>query len=1120
MSAFKANNQGSPKPEIALNQSGEDNVARALNDFLRYASEGLAGETHLDIVTAYFDVGGYAQLADALNQIDGVRLLLGVEPYPPAPRPRVLGDGRKPTETTEQQKLVQALDDLDSNIKWGRDMLGFTPETSSMVSGLLTWLRSGRVKVRKLENRFLHGKAFIVGSGSHGVVAGSSNFTRAGLTTNIELNLGNYSPTIVDQVQEFFDNLWAQAQDYDLTAIFDQEFELHSPYLIYLRMLWEQYRNEVYDGDSIEDETTLIEFQLHGVERARKILAKYHGVLIADEVGLGKTFIAGELIREAAENRQRVLVVAPAALRDGMWHKFLYYDNDFGKRSAELISYEELAGGKLDKQLDEFAHVVVDEAHYLRNPKTQRAEVFHKLLDCFPRKKLILLTATPVNNSLDDLYHLLSYFLRYDTDLSEVGVRSLKQRFAEAQKLSPDELTPKHLFNVIDAVAVRRMRHFIKKHYPDAKIPRSNSDQIIQFPKTNVQAVPYELDDVLPKGFFRKFKKALDPQESQSLDNPEVLTLARYTPSRYLKSESNPVEETELLHENRLAGLMRSLLLKRFESSPYAFAKSCKKMAGTNDIFMEMLGQGVVASKKMLAEYIATDSDELTLDELSTEHFEDSSQDASLYDVKLLRSHVERDSKILRSFEVKAKKVTQEQDPTLQALVSELEYVISETARNGIDDLNARNKRKVLIFSYYSDTVDWIYQHLLEVSDMPNSALMLFRGRIAKITGSDGMGEKQKVLLGFAPATAGTGKEKDEYDIVVTTDVLAEGVNLQQARHIINYDLPWNPTRLIQRHGRIDRIGSLHEEIFIRCVLPDSKLDELLRLQERLQDKIKQAASTVGAPQTLPFGEREEVNFADTREEIKRIRKGDATFLENAGTATSSLSGEEFRQELRKALADNEMKGKIENLAWRSGSAMKIPLAGIKPGFIFCLQIGDQPIPQFCFVEAGKSGVKFGHSDTLECLFLACPPDGVNTPAVPLDLDVDHKVYDAWEVACEKIIENWNYYADKANVESKIERPLREAAEMLRKYPPCRTDQETLNKAIDSIQAPLSERHVKQFRKIIRDCKDNPQICAENILKEIEHIGLKPYEPPPPNPVITKDDIHLICWLSIDNTNS
>jgi hypothetical protein len=202
-----------------------------------------------------------------------------------------------------------------------------------------------------------------------------------------------------------------------------------------------------------------------------------------------------------------------------------------------------------------------------------------------------------------------------------------------------------------------------------------------------------------------------------------------------------------------------------------------------------------------------------------------------------------------------------------------------------LTEADARDRRKVLIFSYYADTVRWISNHLAAVTEN-DARLADYRGRLTSITGTEG--GKDEVLWGFAPRTTDPppAHAADRYDIVVTTDVLAEGVNLQQARHIINYDLPWNPMRLVQRHGRIDRIGSRHSEVFLRCVFPDQRLDDLLGLEQRLERKLKQAAATVGVGQVLPGSAEAEITFTETRDEIERLRHEDATLFVRGGTAS------------------------------------------------------------------------------------------------------------------------------------------------------------------------------------------------------------------------------------------
>ena len=698
------------KPEFAVNRD-DRSVANAVNGFVSFAATGLVGGARLDVATAYFNVGGYGLLADSLDLVRGVRLLLGAEPKPVERRVRVLGVESVVPARADRARMQNALENHEGDLATERDLLGFSFEVDALSRRLVEWLRSGKVEVRRLETRFLHGKAFLVGDGSHGVVAGSSNFTRAGLVSNVELNLGNYSPHVVKGVGEWFDELWAEAVEYDLAGLFEARFEPHSPYLIYLRMLWERYGAELLA--EAEDEGApqihLTSFQADGMWRAKRILAERHGVLIADEVGLGKTYLAGELIRIAAlEQRQRVLVVTPATLRDGPWRAFR---SQF-LLPMELVSYEELMADrrlnpehgtdhKLEAKINDYAMVVVDEAHNLRNPSTQRAEALRRLLGGSPPKKLVLLTATPVNNSLWDLYHQLGYFIRNDAAFADMGIPSVRDHFAKAMALNPDDLTPEHLFDILDTVAVRRTRSFVKRYYPNDTVTIGGREQTITFPTPRVRKVSYDLDAVLP-GFFDRFAHALDPDIDP--EDPESLTLARYAPSQYRHDQDL---ET---HEIQLAGLLRSGLLKRFESSPHAFARTCERMAESHDAFLELLDHGKVATGAALTDWMATDTDDLDtyLDEQN-----DLLDDTTQYDIGRLRLHAARDRNLLRSFAQTARTVTPKADPTLAALINHLAAIAEDAQQSGIGPQDIRNRRKVLIFSYYADTVDWITQHLL-----------------------------------------------------------------------------------------------------------------------------------------------------------------------------------------------------------------------------------------------------------------------------------------------------------------------------------------------------------------------------------------------------------------------
>ncbi len=886
------------KPEFVVNAEGV-RVADSLNALLAHLRTTLVEPVDLAIATAYFNPGGYRLLADELDHPRSVRLLLGAEPQVPERRVRPLADPVVPRRA-ERQRLRRALEGHLHDLEADRDLLGFATEADASARRLIEWLRAGRVQVRRLDDAFLHGKAFAVTTHDHGVVAGSSNLTHAGLATNIELNLGQYQPSVVRRVCDWFDGLWDRAAPFDLAAVYDARFAEHAPWVVYLRMLHERYAGEL--AEEAEDHRVagvhLTDLQRDGIWRARRILATHHGVLVADEVGLGKTFIAGELIREAVqERRQRVAVIAPATLRDGPWRKFLL-DHQLG---VQVLSPQELTNDALEYGLGDYAMIVIDEAHGFRNPTTQQADALRRLLAGTPPKDVVLLTATPVNNSLWDLYHLLGYFLPNDAAFAAAGIRSLRGHFARAMALDPDDLTPEHLFDVLDAVAVRRTRSFIKRHYPNDSLRIGGRDVPITFPTPRVHKVVYDLTEAMGGDFFDRFAAALDPGHGASATDlgDAALTLARYAPSRYLLA--GRVEAYEL----QLAGLLRSGLLKRFESSAHAFGRTCRKMAASHEGFLSLLATGKVATGRALDEWMATDSDQTAevVDYLAV-HGEEL-DDAAIYDSERLAADVAADRDLLLAFAEEAERVPREQDPKLAALVEELAVIAAQARREGVGETDTRDRRKVLVFSYFTDTVAWIADHLDEVAAR-DPRLADYDGRITAVTGSSGNADD--AMWGFAPRTsdAPPAKAADVFDVIVATDVLAEGVNLQQARHVLNYDLPWNPMRLVQRHGRIDRIGSPHREIFLRCTFPDAQLDRLLGLEERLTYKIKQAASAVGAAEhVLPDVRQADIVFTEAREEIDRLRAeldrlrdGDATLFETSGERPGAQSGEEYRKTL------------------------------------------------------------------------------------------------------------------------------------------------------------------------------------------------------------------------------
>ena len=1106
-----------PKPEVVTNRAG-NTVAAALQAYWNHLNSTWVNPPALAIATAYFNPGGFQLLADQLENASRVRLLVGAEPDVAADLGRIrhLSNDVFP-EDDARERLRHALREHQKRITEDRNLTAFDPGTDELIERLVTWLRSDNVQVRRLTGQFLHGKAYIVETGPDGVLAGSSNLTYAGLTRNLELNLGNYQPGVVGEVINWFDTLWEQAEEYDLASLYAERFEHHTPYDVYLRMLWERYHHELNRETPPPSGLNLTAFQRDGLYRAIDYLDKHSGVLIADGVGLGKTYLAGELMRRTIQdNRQRVLLIAPASLRDGPWARFRAQHM---LMDIEVLSYQELAmdprlGGNGRYQLkfdpSEYAMIVIDEAHAYRNPDTHRSSTLRRLLEGTPRKQVVLLTATPVNNNLWDLYHLLSYFIRNDAQFLPAGIPSLRKHFHEAEREDPNELSPDKLFDVLDAVAVRRTRRFVKKFYPHEYIHVGGRQVPITFPQPIVHRVDYDLGAGMPD-YFARFAYAIgsDPAAEDSplpspkdFDYGEQLTLARYAPTAYLLDKE--AEAFEL----QAAGLLRSGLLKRFESSAHAFALTCRKMAASHDEFLEALEDGWVLTGDALATWTNTDSDEFDVSEIDKGR----TDQASNYDVPELRKAVIADRDLLIGFAEEAERITSERDDKLHQLIQELIEIAEQAKQEAVDAADERDKRKVIIFSYYADTVDWIMQRLEHALET-DPRLAAFKGRLVSTSGSDK--NTEEAILGFAPVSSqAPDGHPDRFDILVTTDVLAEGVNLQQARHIINYDLPWNPMRLVQRHGRIDRIGSPHKRVYLRCFFPTQELDALLNLEAILQRKITQAAKSIGVEgQIVPGGPTEgtEQIFNHTKERINELRAEDASLFEDDLT-TGALSGEEFRQELANALKDTGVRQRITNLPWTTGTGKQSATG--ESGFVFCARVGDDPNPKYRWVplaEDGSINADGVIEDTLACLAKA-----VSTPGTERVLPeaMRQLAYDAWAVARDHVYQEWVVSTDPRNLKPAVPKPMRDAADLIRDHTPAGMTTVELHHLLDTIEAPYDTRTQRMIRQAMR-AHDTPAEQVNALLAVVKDLGLQPPEEIKPLPEITAHDVHLITWMAL-----
>ena len=1112
------------RPEFIDNQNG-NTLAQAIRAMLGTSTGGVATEAPdpasvVRIATAFFSPDGFAKIADHLRPISSVRLLLGAElAGKPQNNRKRLGESN---EHFERRRMAASLGRMDAAIRRERDSLPFTKASSTALHKLTKALRAGNMEVRRYEHTFLHAKTYIVSSEqessgqSEGVIVGSSNLTKAGLIRNLELNLACLNRPVVDEAEQWFDDLWNDAEPYDLADVFEKAFQHCRPWDIFIRVLWQLYGSEVSKDAEEDKNLPLTNFQKHGVARALRLIRDKGGVVVADEVGLGKTFIAGEILHRYRENRQRAMLICPAALRDSTWKRFL----NFHQLPVECLSYEQLANDsqlqdaestgagqeKLLRPLDEYQLVIVDEAHNYRNPQTPtRAATLRRLLGG-RRRDLVLLTATPVNNSLWDLYHMLRFFMRQDAQLADRGILSIRARFEQAMREDPSSLNPDVLFPIIDATTVKRTRQFVKRYYSGDEIKGPDGQpQKIVFPQPKAISVRYNLDDVLP-GFFDHLERVLDP------DSEGAIQFARYRPDAWRLDNEDHEEDAR---SRALIGLLRSGILKRFESSAFAFRSTVEKMVREHGVFLDALDAGHVVNTAFMKE-LSADDDTIFEDLIgATSH----SSDAENYDVEGLRAAVERDCRTLESLAANAAEITPKRDPKLQVLVDTLIDISQQAERDAINSSDEAQKRKVLVFSHFEDTVKWIRDFLkTELETRPE--IGAYRDRTVAVSGSGELEEisRQKAVLGFAPVSmdAPSGQDGDLYDLMIATDVLAEGVNLQQCRHIVNFDMPWNPMRLVQRHGRIDRIGSPHNRVFLRTIFPADRLDRLLKLESRILNKLAMAAASVGVVAPIEGAAQGGQVFSETREEIEKLMAEDASLYERGGTAGAAQTGEEYRQTLRKAIEQST--GYIEHLPWNVGSGMR---GGDRRGVFFCAVVGrDSEFERtyLRFVAGNGDWFPENKDNSIErelgtCLrLIECKDD---TP-VWYPEGLRERAHDFWEVARQDILNAWMRETDPANLQPAI-RPLNHrVAAFIRANIPPGISEDSLNRALDILESPWPRRDEVNLRMWFNAGMHEGTMLSKFLIERILNTGLEPTLPPKPLPPIDLEDIELSCWMGIE----
>lgn len=958
-----------------------DNTRKQLGDTL---NEIAPSHEHLSIATGYWDLPGLQIVFENIKNYKSIRLIIGQEPL--APRFARALNINEPEATFPEVDFQQNLVDLEQRQEF-RDLVYATKQ-------LIT---DGRLEVRIYRRSFLHAKTYIFGnyeSQSAVGVIGSSNFTRAGLTANTELNALEDDHRIVkfqprNDTDEYghlswFNTIWND----ELTEKWNGKFSellgnspvgdvVYSPYDMYIKTLYELYTDEIVEDTQLSEETSdiLFDFQQRNAKLLLNKLDKHGLAMLADSVGLGKTITAGAVIKHYIEekNAKRIYVIAPASLTE-QWREDLAKVHSLFT-GFEVISMQDMRKIEKARAIDQYAEVdlfVIDEAHNLRNDASQRHQ---ELLDWFSENsdsKVLLLTATPINNSLTDFVNQIQLAAKGSLESFPVVYPTSKKNevidFFEAVKRLSSEMKQaenkgeKPDFNKVNRIMRQGLRHFlvrttrkgIEREFGGLK---SSDGSMRTFPKTSVTPSPYTFSDSLGEAISnvinnnlhifggqnpRKFDVDSLLEQTQRTKHPldlindiartdadytnnvfvnvfQVLLLLGFspyrsetyqhrfhgkTPEELKQFKLSPDESFALQSQMSVHNMMRVTLLKRLESSQYALRRSLENYQRKLDYFVQKLDQGHIIKFKDMQEIQNKFGDDLDAVLQHNETAESDDQitmipaDPEKYNIAALRADLEKDNAVL-SVLIELCQALGSNDDKLTAFSELLTKIIREQKAG----------KKVLVFSYYADTINYLRETLPSFVNLDNFS------QKAAFTSGENKANIESIVKRFSPKSKGGTDVTDEnsIDYLFATDVLSEGQNLQDCGTLINFDLHWNPVRMIQRNGRINRLGSEFESVYIYNMHPETNLESYLKLVSRLESKIDRIKHTIGTDQSI-LGEDEnpieyiddvesETTQQDTTLDLYDGDKATETFS-NLGDDEEFLSEDEYILDLRRFIRD------------------------------------------------------------------------------------------------------------------------------------------------------------------------------------------------------------------------
>lgn len=963
-----------------------------------YIADQLTSNTELSIVSAYFTIQAYAALKDKLDQIKYLRFLFG--------EPKFINASGRDEKTSKEFGLTEQGLEIKNQLSQRK----FAKDCAE-------WIKQ-KVDIRSVkQTRFLHGKMYHISDGEkvHALI-GSSNFTVSGLglcqnenRNNVELNLvANDDRDRIDLLAWFNerwedDNLTEDVRE-DVLKELKRLYSNQAPDFIYYLTLFHIFRDSIDSETGAEDNLykvklpdtqiwkKLYEFQRHGAIAAINKIQSLNGCILADSVGLGKTFTALALIKYFELKNERVLVLCPKKLRRN-WtiHKG---NSEYNTLKDDWFRYDVLSHTDLSRERGEVGDinlatlnwgnydlVVIDESHNFRNnnkaskpqtseeqPRPTRYEkLINEVISNGITTKILLLSATPVNNELSDLRNQISFIAGGDvTDDSSVadgkfrdklGIQSVKETTRKAQeqftnwaKEPPETRKSQDLikriggdfFKLLDGLSIARSRKQIQEYY------KHEMAEIGNFPhRSKPRSIHPKID---LREAFLSFE-----QLDEKIDS---LTLALYNPTGYLRSNL-PVEikqdyESKILggftqqgRERILISMMKVNLLKRLESSVYSFRLTLDRTINKIDELEEKFSNFEKHRK---------DNPERSYDELLPEELDNDDLENSDFavggkrkfhlghiDIPKWRQALSDDRGQLQALFDQTNAITPERD----AKLAELRNEITKKLKEPTITKDGRKNRKTLIFTVFADTADYLYEKLKDSIWNQNAHVALVRGDGGNKT-TLGKTDYDDILTNFSPISKDREKlscfpPKKEIDVLIATDCISEGQNLQDCDQLINYDIHWNPVRIIQRFGRIDRIGSLNKRVHLINFWPVEDLDYYIKVRHRVE--VRMALVDLSATQTdnpLEYEQVKELISKDLQFRDQQLARMKDEILDledfDEHITLSDFSLNDFRLDLLQFLKSRrkELEAAKPGLYAVVPPVADNPIAG--PGVIFCLR--------------------------------------------------------------------------------------------------------------------------------------------------------------------------------------